>query len=300
MSLHTKYRPKTFKQFIGQGAITASLEKALDKGLSHCFLLVGPSGVGKTSLARAAALKLGCKRPDEINAAKFTGVDDMRALTDTLQYRPFGDEPKVIIVDEAHMISKAGWNSLLKDTEEPPDWCYWFLCTTDVGKVPATIKTRCTTYTLKLVDVETLYELILDICNKEKLNTNNKILRLCAEEAQGSPRQAIVNLEVCMEAKDLEEAKELLQSASESPQAIDLARALIKGAKWKDIQGLLRGMKDLNPESVRHVVRAYITAVALNNPNPKIIEILDEFCTPFNSGDGISPLLVACAKVVLS
>src|SRR3974390_485253 len=225
-SLHTKYRPKTFKEVLGQGPIGTSLEKALEKGTSHAFLMVGGSGWGKTTLARIGAKKVGCKRPNEINAAKYTGVDDMRAVTDTLEYAAFDDSAKVIIIDECHMLTKNAWNSLLKAIEEPSEKVYWFLCTTELNKVPATIKTRCITYNLKPVEDVKLFNLLILISEKEGMTKKLRelgILALCAKEAQGSPRQAIVNLEACAEAKSEDEAKELLQSAVDNPQAIDLA-----------------------------------------------------------------------------
>lgn len=306
MSLHTNYRPKDWKQVIGQDAVVSSLKNVIEKKSSNTFLFIGPSGTGKTTLARIAAAKLGCSRQSllEIDAATYTGIDDIRSITSSLNYRPMVGEVKAIIIDECQALSAQAWKALLKSLEEPPSWVYWFLCTTDANKVPKNIKTRCTTYNLKPVKSDSLIDLLREIADKERLKPAKGIIELCAREAEGSPRQAIVNMEVCVGAKNKEQALELMQSASEAPQAIDLARALLKGAKWKSVQELLSQLKETNAESVRHVVRAYMTNVILGAKDSvtpgKAMEILDEFGTPFSSGDGISPLVIACGHILLA
>jgi len=211
-----------------------------------------------------------------------------------------------VIVHNCHALSASSWKALLKSLESPPAWVYWFLCTTELGKVPANIKTRCATYGLKPVVPATLAELLRQIVDQEGLKTPKDIIKLCASEANGSPRQAIVNLEVCAETKTLEDAEELLETAGSSPAAIDLARALLRRESWKVVQGLLGGLRTsgVSAESVRHIVLAYMTSVALGAKSEadagKTIEVLDAFSTPYPSGDGISPLIISCAKVLLS
>lgn len=305
MSLHTRFRPTDWDDVIGQDTIVSSLRNALAKKASQTFLLVGPSGTGKTTLARIAASKVGCDKSGllEVDAATYTGIDDVRQITSTLHYRPMTGTTKVIIMDEIHMLSKNAFSALLKSIEDVPSWVYWFLCTTDAAKVPKNIKTRCTTYNFKPVSTSVLKELLQNIASKEKLKPIKGVIELCASEAEGSPRQAIVNLEVCANVKDKEEALELLESASESAEAIDLARLLMGKPNWRKVQELLSKMKQLNPESVRHVVRAYMTNVILaaksESQAGSLMEVLDAFSTPFPSSDGISPLVLACGRIVL-
>lgn len=299
-SLQTKYRPKKFEEVLGQHAVVKSLKTAVSRVAGHAFLLTGPSGTGKTTLARLTAAALGCgENVEEVNAATHTGVDDMREVTDGFQYLPLGGGKKAVIIDECHMLSKNAWNSMLKSIEDPPEWGFWFMCTTEPTKVPATIKTRCLSYDLKLVKEADIVELLDRVAEAEDLRVKGSVIELCAQEARGSPRQALSNLGVCLEASSGEEAAELLRAASENAQSIDLARALARGAGWSEVAEILRTLGETNPESVRHVVRAYFTSVALKATAPAkagpAMAIVAAFNTPFNSSDGISPLAVACA-----
>jgi DNA polymerase-3 subunit gamma/tau len=304
-ALITKYRPKTLEEVIGQGAVVKSFRNAIEKQLGTAYLLTGPSGTGKTTLAYIAASMMGCPKAErlDVDAATNTGIEEMRILMEGLMYRPIGTGAiKAVIVDECHMLSKQAITSLLKTLEAPPSWVYWFLCTTEPTKIPKAIQTRCLAYQLKLVSSNDLFELLSGL--PEAKGLDESIIELCVDEAEGSPRQALANLGVCMVAEDRKEAAELLRSAINVPEAIDLARALMKGAGWGELKGLLVKMKekDLSPESVRHVVRAYMTSVLLSpktrgNVTKDALDILREFTTPFNTFDGMTPLAMACARL---
>jgi DNA polymerase-3 subunit gamma/tau len=237
---------------------------------------------------------------EEFDAATKTGIDDIRMVIEGLMYRPLGEgASKAVIVDECHSLSKQAITALLKSLEDPPNWVTWFLCTTEPTKIPVAVKTRCLVYQLKDVNTRDLIEL-LDSTEEGK-KTHEDILELCAKEAGGSPRQALSNLGVCMAAKDADEAAELLRSAADIPAAIDLARLLAKGASWSEACKLLAALKEVSPESVRHVVRAYMTSVVLGNKNgdTRAFAVLEEFSQPFNSFDGMSPLVLACGRLLL-
>lgn len=206
-------------------------------------------------------------------------------------------------VHNCHGLSKSAATSLLKILEEPPEHVVWLLCTTDPGKLSVAIRTRCATYELKSVGLDDLTALLDRVVEAEGLGLAEAVVDVCAKEASGSPRQALANLAVCSGAKTAAEARELLRSAESSEEAVALARLLVRGASWAEVQKTLNGLKEVSPESVRHVVRAYVSSVVLNakseNAAGRGLEILDAFSQPYNSFDGITPLLLSCGKAVL-
>lgn len=308
-SLYTKYRPRAFKDVVGQQAVVRSLQSVLAKGTNRAIMLAGPSGTGKTTLARIAATVLEYQTQD-IDAATHTGIEAMKDVIRGLSYKPLDKaaKGKVLIIDECHRLSGQAFDSMLKVLEEPPAWVRFFLCTTDVAKVPKAVQTRCTTYTLKAVPHDELFEMLDGVAAAENVLTGKeggKILSLCAKQAGGSPRQALVNLTACLDAVTVAEARELLQSVElDNAQAVELARALIGGKSWLQVQEILVGLKGQPAEGIRHVVRAYATNVVLNNTTGKNLErplaVLEAFGTPFNSTDQLSPLVLAVGTLLFA
>ena len=303
--LHVKYRPKTFKEVIGQDHVVKSLTQVLkDKARPHSFLFTGDSGTGKTTLARilTSEFQVDPSNIIEVDAATNNGIDVMRDIMAPLRYHGFGDTPnKAIILDEAHMLSKQAWASLLKTVEEPPAHVFFFFCTTDAGKVPENIATRCLAYSLKLLKHDDLMDLLEWVCSKEKLNVTTDVLSMVARACNGSPRQALVQLAMVHDCESSAEVAILLESPLENKEVIDLCRALIKGdLTWPSLVTTLKSMSDMPAESIRIVIVNYLNSCAMGARSDKdamkALDMLEAFSKPCISSDKLAPLLVAFGR----
>jgi DNA polymerase III gamma/tau subunit len=309
-ALHDKYRPVELDDVSGHDAVIKSIKRIVQKRASHCFLITGPSGLGKTTIARCIAYALGAGVNDieDVDAALYSGKDDVRLLLEKLAYRPFGDSSiRCFVMDECHRMSAAAWASLLKSTEEPPDWAFWFFCTTEPAKVPEAICTRSTRYDLKPLSVDTLLDYIVaPVAQAEAMEVDEKILRLCAVEAHGSPRQALVNLAVCGTAESVEEAAQLLSNnlsgVQDAAAVIALARLFFKNTSWAEAQTALAALKEESPETVRRVIDAYFTKALLGAKGPqqakRALAVLGAFNSPATIWDRMSLVVLATSRLI--
>lgn len=292
-SLHTKYRPTSLDQVVGQDHIKQGLAAVLSEGRQQAFLFEGPSGTGKTTLARICASQLGATDLIEVDAASNTGVDDMREVASRANYASLDGGARAFIVDECHRLSKQAWESLLKAIEEPPAGVFWFFCTTEGNKVLPTIRTRCVTYSLKEVAYRPLLRLLADTAKAEGLDVPEDVLDVAASEAGGSPRQALVNLTTVKHASTPAEAQAALNRAPGSKEAVDLARALLKRDPGRSI---IKELKDQNPESVRLTVFHYALAAAWDG-NKVALMILGEFERPCIESNKMGDILLRCERL---
>ena len=217
MALYRKYRPATFAEVVGQEHVTEPLSIALNAGrINHAYLFSGPRGCGKTSSARILARSLNCAQgptatpcgvcesctalaPNapgsidvvELDAASHGGVDDTRELRDRAFYAPAQSRYRVFIIDEAHMVTTAGFNALLKIVEEPPEHLIFIFATTEPEKVLPTIRSRTHHYPFRLLPPRTMRALIARICEQEGVVVDDAVYPLVIRAGGGSPRDAL-------------------------------------------------------------------------------------------------------------
>jgi DNA polymerase-3 subunit gamma/tau len=200
-ALYRKYRSKSLDEVVGQNHITDILMRAIKAGrISHAYLLTGPRGVGKTSVARILAHEINnlpysddSTHLDiiEIDAASNNGVEDVRDLREKVQIAPVSAAKKVYIIDEVHMLSKAAFNALLKTLEEPPEHIVFILATTDVDKLPATIISRTQRYGFRAISEPDAVKHLRHIADEEKIIIDDASLKLIAQRGDGSFRDSI-------------------------------------------------------------------------------------------------------------
>lgn len=305
MTLHTKYRPTTFEDVLGQDDAVNAIRTNLDTGQSQAFLLTGPAGTGKTTLARIIASHVGCDDMgiSEINAATNTGVDAMRKVIESAAYRSFdASGRKCYIVDECHMLSKAAWNSMLKIIEEPPEHVFWVFCTTELTKVPKTIRTRCVEVELDALPARLIRGLVSRVAEAEGLDVSDEIVTLLGESAWGSPRQALVNLAKVSGADSVEAAERMLRQASGKKEVIDLARCIF-GPEFTlaNVQKILNDLDGSSPEGIRIVVFSYAVKVWLGSNAQKAgwaAHVMGQFSTECLDSNKIGDIALRCARLL--
>lgn len=308
MDLHTLYRPKDFNELVGQQHLVKALqhfEKLND--WPHAFLLVGESGSGKTTISRIISYKLKADPSNiyQIDAASNSGIDNVRELMSNLKYKAFGSNPtKVYIFDEAHAFSKSAWQALLLPIEEPPEHVYFIFCTTEVDKVPDTIKTRCNVLNFKSIPNDDLIDLITLVSEEEKINLDKKSIVLISRESKGSARRALTFLSMCRGAKNYEEVKEILDSPIDSQDIISFCSLLVNQTPtWSQALEQLKKCEVTNPESVRLILLNYTAKVLVNSKSEekskKLLSIIEAFSKPYNQSEKLAPLLLSLGTLLL-
>ncbi len=226
--LARKYRPQKFSEVIGQEHVTRTLKNAIAQGrTAHGYIFSGHRGIGKTTVARILAMALNCRSSGkpveepcgicescteiragnsvdviEIDAATNRGIDEIREIREGARYRPARDRFKICILDEAHQITDAAFNALLKTLEEPPDHMVFMLATTQPEDIPQTIRSRCQHFSFRAVRFEEIMNQLRDLSARENIAADEDALAMLAEAGDGSMRDALSILDQAIASSD--------------------------------------------------------------------------------------------------
>jgi len=286
--LARKYRPSSFEDLIGQEAMVRTLSNAFELDRIHqAYLLTGVRGVGKTTTARILARAFNYELPArneqaavtrptihmpelgahcqaiiesrhidviEMDAASHTGVDDVREIIENAQFKPVLARTKVFIIDEVHMLSKSAFNALLKTLEEPPEHVKFLFATTEIEKVPVTVRSRCQRFDLRRIEPDVLINHLAGICAKENVQIEREALVLIARAAEGSVRDSLSILDQAI-AHGLSSGTEMIRAdnlremlgVADRARVIDLFEAVMRGDAATAL-GILKDQYDMGAD----------------------------------------------------
>jgi DNA polymerase-3 subunit gamma/tau len=304
--LARKYRPQKFSEVIGQDHVTRTLKNAIEQQrTAHGYIFSGHRGIGKTTVARILAMALNCRSSDkpvsepcgicescteiragnsvdviEIDAATNRGIDEIRELREATRYRPARDRFKVYILDEAHQITDAAFNALLKTLEEPPGHVVFMLATTQPEDIPQTIRSRCQHFSFRAVKFEEILGQLKDLVAREKLEADEDALALVAEAGDGSIRDALSILDQAIASSNgrlsLNEVRQLVGAAPAG-----VLEQIMQSVAQSSSEGVLRVLDQLISEghSPTHFARQMVrflrnTVVAkIAGPDSSLLQI---------------------------
>ena len=308
--LTTKYRPKTFEEFIGNSVAVKSLKKVLDSGnIPHAFLISGPSGCGKTTLARIIKKAVGCDDTafTELNGSSERGIDVIRSIVSSLNYAPISGKSKVVFIDEAHQLTKEAQEALLKSTEDPPSHVYWVFCTTEPQNIRTALSRRLFKVNIPPLNNDESLALLKKVIAGEGLDKSRYSKHVVAKACQLAGGSAGRLLQIFEGVYLLETEEEMLaqltlfesgdNTASDSLW-LPICRTLVKTGekptvKWKEIGKALSKISLTDYEPGRRCVMAYLNTVLIRTGLPIYAKMLEHFVV-YNPASSKAQFTLAC------
>lgn len=270
--LARKYRPQKFSDVIGQDHVTRTLKNAIEQGrIAHGYIFSGHRGIGKTTIARILAMALNCRSSEkpvpepcgkcdscteiragnsvdviEIDAATNRGIDEIRELREAARYRPARDRFKIYILDEAHQITDAAFNALLKTLEEPPGHVIFMMATTQPEDIPQTIRSRCQHFSFRAVKFDQIVNQLRELSSRENIAAEDEALALLAEAGDGSMRDALSLLDQAI-------------ASSEGQLKAEGVRQLIGVAPSGVLEEIMRAVSQSSSQEILQIVDQLLT-----------------------------------------
>ena len=308
-ALYRKYRSTTLDEVVGQSHVTDILSRSLASGkIAHAYLLTGPRGVGKTSIARILAFEINKLPYDEsttnldiieIDAASNNGVENIRDLIEKVQIAPVAAAKKIYIIDEVHMLSKSAFNALLKTLEEPPEHAVFILATTDVDKLPPTIISRTQRFSFRAIAAADAVTHLKYIADKEGILIDADALELVAVRGDGSFRDSISLLDQLQSLTDSKTTitRQLVEDALGLAPA-QLVETLLRAYEQKDLQTVVGTIDEAERSGLQPLVitsQLIQTARRQIGSKPQLLPLLDQLLLVAKSTQPAIKLLTVLA-----
>ena len=270
--LARKYRPQQFSDVIGQDHVTRTLKNAIEQGrIAHGYIFSGHRGIGKTTIARILAMALNCQSSDrpvpepcgkcdscveiregrgfdviEIDAATNRGIDEVRRIRDEARVQPARDRYKIFILDEAHQITDAAFNAILKTLEEPPDWAVFMMATTQPEDIPQTIRSRCQHFSFHAVKYDDIVGQLHSIADQERIPADDGAIALLAEAGDGSMRDALSIMDQAI-------------ACCTGRLTADMVRGLVGAVPSEVLEEIMQGVERGSSEDVLRTIDRLVT-----------------------------------------